>query len=158
MNIIMPYDDLLKKIFQLIVLDAVSFKVIQNTCKRFYSLVSDSIKTQTIATTKLTTYEMCACAAASGNFKLLRWIRSCGFEWDPLTCKIAAKHGHFIVLQWARLHGCPWDQSTLEEAIENNHSEIVAWSIKYHCPSTTKIKSKILKRWPHILEYIAIES
>jgi hypothetical protein len=48
----------------------------------------------------------CNSAARHGSLEMLKYVRSMGFAWGPLTCSAAARSGHLHILKYLRENRC----------------------------------------------------
>lgn len=49
--------------------------------------------------------------------------------WNYWVCSNAVLDGHYKILKWARENGCDWDYNVRCHAINNNHVEIFEWGV-----------------------------
>jgi len=85
------------------------------------------------------TAETCKVAAACGQMRTLKWLKSRKCPWNSGVCTAAARHGHLEILKWAREQGCPFGflgQGTAGAAARGGHLKVLMWLKDHGCPPT----------------------
>src|SRR5579872_2492192 len=78
--------------------------------------------------------DLCQWSAKWRHFRVLKWARKNGCDWNAWTCTYAAENGHLEMLQWAHRNGCHWDYHTCARAARNGHLDILQWARANGCP------------------------
>ena len=89
----------------------------------------------------------CERAAACGQLEVLKWLRSEGCPWDDQACTEAALSGHLETLKWLRSEGCPWYAGACQGAVVNGHLEILKWLRSEGCPWDEWTCTSAAKAW-----------
>ena len=61
------------------------------------------------------------------HFKLLRWARENGCEWNSRTSLQTVCHNNLDILKWLYEKGCPFDDNMGESCIRCYNIEMLEW-------------------------------
>ena len=88
--------------------------------------------------------DLCALAANSAHWEVVRWARGNGHEWSASVCAHAAAEGNLEMLRWVREQGCPWNETTCEEAATAGCLEVLQWAYAHGCPIGPGVSAVLL--------------